>query len=176
MAGVFGKLKSKTTEKDPHLDLEIEQLAHFTPFEIESIEALVEKLDVSGQAPSDEDLSLLRKEHTAVDVALFGRMLAAAPAFNTEAAAQVAHAITVHTAAVEDDFFTAVDDLNTGEEDRGSGHMGETEFGAGVFYVYVCVDCESLVKNLSGHSDLAGPGNRRTGGSCSQSFANWETE
>jgi len=158
IAGVFGKLKPKPTEKDPDLDLEIEQLAHFTPFEIESIQALVDKLVVSGQAPSVEDLSLLRKDHTAVDVALFGRMLAAAPTFNTEAAAQVAHAITVHTAAVEDDFFTAVDDLNKGEEDRGSAHMGETEFGAGLFYVYVCVDCESLVKNLSEHSDLAGQG------------------
>lgn len=158
IAGVFGKLKSKPSNKDPHLDLEIEQLAHFTPLEIESIDALVEKLVSTRQAPSVEDLGLLRKEHTAVDVALFGRMLAAAPAFNTEAAAQVAHAITVHTTAVEDDFFTAVDDLNTGEEDRGSAHMGEIEFGAGVFYVYVCVDCDSLVKNLSGHSDLAGQG------------------
>lgn len=158
IAGVFGKLKKNPTPKDPHLDLEIEQLAHFTPFEIESIRALVDKLVAADEAPSAEDLGLLRKEHTAVDVALFGRMLAAAPAFNTEAAAQVAHAITVHTSAVEDDFFTAVDDLNIGDEDRGSAHMGETEFGAGVFYVYVCVDCESLVKNLSGHSDLAAQG------------------
>lgn len=157
MAGVFGKLKSKPTDRDPHI-LEIQQLAHFTPFEIECIDALVKKLADTGQPPTDQDLSLLRKEHTAVDVALFGRMLASAPAFNTEAAAQVAHAITVHTTAVEDDFFTAVDDLNTGEEDRGSAHMGETEFGAGVFYVYVCVDCHSLVENLSGHSDLAGQG------------------
>jgi CRISPR system Cascade subunit CasC len=158
IAGKFGKLKSKSSKKDPDLDLEIEQLAHFTPFEIESIRALVDRLAATNQAPSEEDLTLLRKEHTAVDVALFGRMLAAAPAFNTEAAAQVAHAITVHTCAVEEDFFTAVDDLNTGEEDRGSGHMGETEFGAGVFYLYVCVDCDSLVKNLSEHMDLARQG------------------
>jgi CRISPR system Cascade subunit CasC len=33
--------------------------------------------------------------------------------------------------------------------------MGDTEFGAGVFYLYVCVDCDSLLSNLSGHSDLA---------------------
>ncbi|AFM27184.1 type I-E CRISPR-associated protein Cas7/Cse4/CasC [Desulfomonile tiedjei] len=158
IAGKFGKLKSKSSKKDPHEDLDIEQLAHFTPFELESIAELVKKLAATRQAPSGEDLNLLRKEHTAVDVALFGRMLAANPAFNTEAAAQVAHAITVHAAAVEDDFFTAVDDLNMGDEDRGSAHMGETEFGAGVFYVYMCVDCESLVKNLSGHSDLAGNG------------------
>ncbi len=154
VAGKFGKLK-KANKKDPRQDLEIEQLAHFTPLEIELIHKLVGKLAEAGEGPTEEDLALLRKEHTAVDVALFGRMLAAAPVFNTEAAAQVAHAVTVHRSAVEEDFFTAVDDLNKGEEDRGSGHMGDTEFGAGVFYLYVCVDFDSLVANLSGHEDLA---------------------
>lgn len=154
IAEKFGKLK-KQDKKDPLNELEIQQLAHFTPLEIESIHKLVGKMVDTAQGPSEEDLDLLRKEHTAVDVALFGRMLAAEPRFNTEAAAQVAHAITVHTSAVEEDFFTAVDDLNRGEDDRGSAHMGETEFGAGVFYVYMCVDCDSLVENLSDHTDLA---------------------
>ncbi len=154
IAEKFGKLK-KVSKKDPHQDLEIEQLAHFTPLEIASINKLVERLAEENRAPEEEDLALLCKEHTAVDVALFGRMLAAEPRFNTEAAAQVAHAITVHATAVEEDFFTAVDDLNKGEEDRGSGHMGETEFGAGIFYLYVCVDCDSLKENLSNHTDLA---------------------
>ena len=54
-----------------------------------------------------------------------------------EAAAQVAHAITVNKVAVEDDFFTAVDDLNNGEEGMGAAHMGETEFGSGLFYMYI---------------------------------------
>ena len=61
--------------------------------------------------------------------------------------AQVAHAVTVHRAAVEDDFFTAVDDLNTREEDAGSAHMGEQGFGAGLFYLYVCIDCDLLKEN-----------------------------
>ena len=51
---------------------------------------------------------------------MFGRTLAAKPVFNMEAAVQVAHAITIHKVAVEDDYFTAVDDLNNGEEDSGS--------------------------------------------------------
>jgi transposase InsO family protein len=38
------------------------------------------------------------------------RMLASSPAYNTSRR-QVAHAVTVHDVAVEDDYFTAVDDL-----------------------------------------------------------------
>jgi len=84
-------------------------------------------------------------------------MLADAPRFNTEAACQVAHAITVHKVAVEDDFYTAVDDLNQGEEDAGAGHMGETEFGAGLFYLYLCLclDRQLLLDNLAGDCELA---------------------
>jgi CRISPR system Cascade subunit CasC len=82
-------------------------------------------------------------------------MLASSPAFNTEAAAQVAHAISVHSVVVEDDFFTAVDDLNSGEDDAGASHLGETEFAAGLFYLYLCIDKDLLVKNLSGDEALA---------------------
>jgi len=86
---------------------------------------------------------------------MFGRMLASSPAFNTEAAVQVAHAITIHDVAVEDDYFTAVDDLNAGEDDMGAAHIGETEFGAGVFYLYLCIDRDLLKENL-GDGALAG--------------------
>ena len=109
----------------------------------------------SGKEPSDDDLKLLRRPETAVDIALFGRMLASNPAYNQEAALQVAHAFTANQAPVEDDFFTAVDDLNAGEEDMGAGHMGETEFGAGVFYLYLCLDCGLLRDNLGGDAALA---------------------
>ena len=72
-----------------------------------------------------------------------------------EAAAQVAHAISVHKVAIEDDFFTAVDDLNKGLEDVGAGHMGETEFAAGLFYLYLCIDKDLLIENLNGDDALA---------------------
>jgi CRISPR system Cascade subunit CasC len=154
IAARFGKLKAKK-ENEPRNDLEIEQLAHFSPEEEAAIDALTEVLIREGRAPTEPQLALLRKQHTAADIALFGRMLADSPAYNTEAACQVAHAITVHRAAVEDDFFTAVDDLNNHEEDAGSAHMGEQGFGAGLFYQYVCVDCDRLRENLGGDTDLA---------------------
>jgi CRISPR system Cascade subunit CasC len=149
----FGKLKSdKKTENNE--DLHVEQLVHFSPEEEKAIDELVSQLVVSGVAPTDDDLKLLRKQHSAADIAMFGRMLASSPAFNTEAAVQVAHAVTVHKAAVEDDYFTAVDDLNNGEEDSGAAHIGELGFGAGVFYLYICIDRELLQKNLGGDAEL----------------------
>jgi CRISPR system Cascade subunit CasC len=154
VAGVFGKPK-RANREEPLEELDIEQLAHFSPEEQAAIKALTDKLAASKTAPDKDELILLRHQHTAADIALFGRMLASSPAYNTEAAAQVAHAISVHRVQVEDDFFTAVDDLNTGEEDVGAGHMGETEFGAAVYYLYICINRELLRENLGGDVDLA---------------------
>ena len=154
IAEVFGKLKKANTS-NPLEELEIEQLAHFSPDEKEAILKLVEKLAAQNAGPGKEDLDLLMKKHSAVDIAMFGRMLASSPAFNMEAAVQVAHAITVHEVAVEDDYFTAVDDLNRGEEDMGAAHIGETEFGAGVFYIYLCINRDLLIENLGGNKTLA---------------------
>ena len=130
IADVFGALKKDSEE--------IEQLAHIGPEEKSAVYDLVATLIEQNRAPKEDELALLRKNPTAVDVALFGRMLAADPAFNVEAACQVAHAITVHPVVIEDDYFTAVDDLNSGDEDRGAAHIGETGFAAGLFYSYIC--------------------------------------
>ena len=152
IAGQFGKLKSeKKTEND--VDLEIEQLVHFGPEEIDAINALVKTLVDRKEAPTDDELKLLSMPRRAVDIAMFGRMLADAAEFNVEAAVQVAHAITVHKAAVEDDYFSAVDDLNK-REDTGAGHIGERGYGAGLFYLYVAIDRELLKKNLGGDESL----------------------
>ncbi len=97
---------------------------------------------------------LLVDKSTSVDVALFGRMLAAVPQYNFEAAVQVAHAITVHKAAVEDDYFSAVEELNAGLEDKGAAHIGERGFGAGLFYLYICINRELLQDNLGGDAAL----------------------
>jgi CRISPR system Cascade subunit CasC len=135
--------------------IQLKQLAHISPEEETAINALIEEIASRNTKPEKDDLTLLKKRHTAADIALFGRMLASSPQFNTEAAAQVAHAITVHPVVVEDDFFTAVDDLNKGDEDMGAGHMGDTEFAAGLFYLYVCIDKQLLIENLSGDEELA---------------------
>jgi len=149
IAGVFGALKK---DDGTMSGLHIEQLAHVSPAEIAAVAELTETCRASGKEPENEELELLRRENMAADIALFGRMLAAKRSFGIEAAAQVAHAFTVHSVAVEDDFFTAVDDLN--RDESGAGHMGVAEFGAGLFYTYICVDHDLLLENLGGDAAL----------------------
>lgn len=152
IAKVFGDVKPK--------EVETRQLVHVANEEWNALNALVDVLIEEKRAPKEEELELLRQKPRAVDIALFGRMLAATPKYNVDASCQVAHAITVHAAEVEDDYFTAVDDLNPGDEDRGAGHIGELGFGAGLFYTYICIDRQQLVENLGGDTELADRGVR----------------
>ena len=169
IAGVFGKLKElskkekeglkdlseKERIKKELVELEIEQLAFFDTEEENAIYVLADAVANREEGPKSEELGLLRKTMHAVDIALFGRMLASAPAYNIEAACQVAHAISVHPVVIEDDYFTAVDDLNDGSEDAGAAHIGETGFAAGLFYSYICLNRELLGENLGGDTVLA---------------------
>ena len=147
IAKEFGDLKKGSVE--------IEQLAHISPEEREAVDALVNKLIEENRKPNENELKLLRKKSAVADIGLFGRMLASSPGFNVEAACQVAHAISVHPIVIEDDYFTAVDDLNT-EEDTGAAHIGETGFAAGLFYSYICINQNQLIDNLGGDAVLAG--------------------
>jgi CRISPR system Cascade subunit CasC len=150
VAALFGKLKAETDDNPAR----IEQLAFVGPEERAAALEAAERVAAGEPAPRHADL--LRRSDTAVDVAMFGRMLADAPDFNREAAVQVAHAVTTHRALVEDDFYTAVDDLKRPSEDAGAGFVGEQGFGSGVFYLYLCADLSLLARNLGGALPLAG--------------------
>lgn len=171
---IYGKVDAKE-------NFEAGQLAFVGPAEQAAVDDLVKQVADTGKAVTDEAaLALVTDAHGGADIALFGRMLAKRPHFNVEAAVDVAHAITVHKAVAEDDFFTAVDDLQSrAEEDdagAGAGFMGETGFGAGLYYLYLCINHRLLVENLQGDTDLAdaavralveaaakvGPGGKRT--------------
>lgn len=150
---VFGKMKPEGSESPT----QIEQLAFISGAEKEAAFAAAERI-AAGEAVDFGKTPLLRKADGAVDIAMFGRMLADDPGFNREAAVQVAHAITTHRAIVEDDYYTAVDDLKGPEDDAGAGFVGEAGFGSGIFYLYLCVDRDLLVRNLAGDEDLARKG------------------
>lgn len=95
----------------------------------------------------------------AVDLALFGRMIAEDPAQNVDAACQVAHALSTHRVAPEFDYYTAVDDLGR-EDETGAGMVGTQEFNSACFYRYANVDLEQLANNLGGDRELAMAGVR----------------
>lgn len=91
----------------------------------------------------------LDAEHS-VDIALFGRMVADSADLNVDAAAQVAHALSIHAVNTEFDYYTAVDDHKNAdvEEDAGAGMIGTVEFNSSTLYRYATVDADRLLDNL----------------------------
>lgn len=86
----------------------------------------------------------------AVDLALFGRMLAEQPiGGRIDGAVSVDHASSVDPAAIIEDFFTAVDDL-TPEGEAVSSNLGYSDLSAPVFYRTACIDVDQLRRNLAG--------------------------
>ena len=67
-----------------------------------------------------------------------------------DGACQVSHAISTNKISMEFDFFTAVDDLETG-----AGMLGTVEFNSACFYRYANVDVGQLKENLRGDEELA---------------------
>jgi CRISPR system Cascade subunit CasC len=123
-------------------------------------DALTKAADNKAKLPKElaGQIDSLLQQGKAADLALFGRMLANRPEDNVDAAAQVAHAFSTNRiAAMEIDFFTAVDDLqeSSEEEGAGAGMMGTVEFNSACFYRYASIHLPELLANLQGDADLA---------------------
>lgn len=100
------------------------------------------------QGTNDKDtLQAILKNNPAVDIALFGRMVADDPSLNEDASAQVAHAISTHAVQTEFDFFTAIDDLKP-EDNAGAGMLGTIEFNSSTMYRYANVAVHELYRQL----------------------------
>ena len=113
----------------------------------------------TGRKVDSKALDKLRKalkEHLeqattkhAVDVGLFGRFATSAEFDTVDGALQVAHALGTQKVEVEDDYYTAVDDL---AEEAGAGYLGEREYASSVLYLYACCDLAQLERNLGRRS------------------------
>ncbi len=98
----------------------------------------------------EEDKSAYKaamKDAPSIDQVLFGRMVAADPSLNYDAAAQVAHSISTHAVQNEFDYYTAMDDC-TPEDNAGAGHIGTTEFNSATLYRYATVNVDELISWL----------------------------
>jgi len=150
------KKQKKDEDENKENKKESQQIFFLSREEIYAIDSLLKKCAETGKAPDNKkDFPLLGNTYSAADIAMFGRMVAQAAEFNTEAAVQVSHAITVHDVVVEDDYFTAVDDLNLLDTVTGSAHIGQLEFASGLYYIYVCINRDLLMENLNGNKELA---------------------
>jgi len=98
-----------------------------------------------------ENIKAMKKD-AGLTSALFGRFVTSDLLSRVDAPVHVAHAMTVHAADTEMDYFTVVDDLSR-EEETGAAHANQAELGAGVFYCYVVVDVPLLVSNLTGAAE-----------------------
>lgn len=120
------------------------QVQHLSRLAVEA--ASSDDLEKAMAAAKDQARRASDRDHS-VDIALFGRMVADQADLNVDAAAQVAHAISVHAVDNEFDYFTAVDDQNP-EEDTGAGMIGTVEFNSSTLYRYATVDVDALQDNL----------------------------
>lgn len=79
----------------------------------------------------------------AADIALFGRMVASDHSLTVEAAAMFSHALSVHKADNEIDFFSAVDELQPKDE-SGAGMTGTLEFNSATYYRFAALNLDML--------------------------------
>ncbi|WP_130837297.1 type I-E CRISPR-associated protein Cas7/Cse4/CasC [Lachnoclostridium sp. Marseille-P6806] len=124
------KIDSKKNESDV--------LCFFSPAQAKALAALA----VAKESDKKKYKAALKGE-PGYDMALFGRMVAADPSLNYDAAAQVAHSISTHGVQTEYDYFAAVDDLSP-EDNAGAGHIGTIEFNSATLYRYATVNVGEL--------------------------------
>lgn len=114
--------------------------------QVQNIAAIMLDGSLDDKERKNKVKDALRRGH-AVDMALFGRMVADDPSLNVEAAAQVAHSLGVTAVTPEFDFYTAVDDHSL-EDHAGSAMMGTIEYNSSTYYRYADVSLAQLMGNL----------------------------
>ena len=143
-------IKTKTRKKDE--PQQVDYLVFLSEWQLDALaQAGVSAVQAGGDLKvtlKQANLKSIADQHHSIDIALFGRMVADLPELNVDAAAQVAHAISVHRVENEYDYFTAVDDRKTAEEDAGAAMIGTVEFNSATLYRYATVDVDRLRDNL----------------------------
>ena len=111
-------------------------------------QAAVDSANGEGGTKLDKNTikGIANRDHS-IDIALFGRMVTDEADLSVDAAVQVAHAIGVHAAETEYDYFTAVDE-RLGEAETGAAMLASTEFNSATLYRYAALDVDRLAETL----------------------------
>src|SRR5699024_4252599 len=126
------------------------QVIFYAPEVVEAIADVVESYVHSGVSKvtakeMEEDVKAEAIGAITVEVAMFGRMVTSDAFRNVEAAMQVAHAVSTNRVVLESDYFTAMDDMLTGEsmESTGSAMIGDTDYNSACYYIYASIDSDT---------------------------------
>jgi CRISPR system Cascade subunit CasC len=124
-------------------------LTFLAPSEIDSIAGQVAKLLKENTKSKDYEKKLDKfcKEAgllDGADIALFGRMVASLPSLTLEGAAMFSHALSTHKSDNDLDFYSAVDDRKSKDDDAGAGMIGTLEFSSAVYYRYAGINLDLL--------------------------------
>ena len=68
--------------------------------------------------------------------------------------------VSTHALDLESDYFTAVDDLLTGQDETGAGMIGDIDFDSCCYYQYASLDMDKLRENLKDSARGARPRGR----------------
>lgn len=151
----FGNKEGKETK-----DGKTAQVVFYADADVDAVAQIVkEKMDACSsikeiKALKAKDLQAAVKSAEirpiTLDIALFGRMVTSDAFRDVEASMQVAHAISTNKMAMESDYFTAMDDLLSGEnlDELGAAMIGDTDYNSACYYVYASLDTDALLKNL----------------------------
>ncbi|MDO4791379.1 MAG: type I-E CRISPR-associated protein Cas7/Cse4/CasC [Buchananella hordeovulneris] len=148
------KIKVEPPKNKKEATAESGYLLFLSPSQVDRLARLAVAAEEQEEKIDAKMAKAIFKEDHAVDMALFGRMVADDADLNVDAACQVAHAISTHPVETEHDFFTAVDDvkaeLKSEDEakDAGAGMMGTVEFASATIYRYATVNLDMLKENL----------------------------
>ena len=112
------------------------------------------EVDAKGKLVLDkESLQKVLNDNVAIDIALFGRMVADDPSLNEDASSQVAHAISTHGVQTEFDYFTAADDLSP-EDNAGAGMIGNVEYNSSTLYRYANIAIHEFLYQLKDRGSM----------------------
>lgn len=142
------------TENEKKADDKEGALLFLSEGEIRAFVHYAQELEFDAQKIKLPELQKIAKKTLnpavdALDIALFGRMVANAPEMNVSGAAAFSHALSTHRVDNELDFFTALADPLPGlADDPGAAHMGTLEYNAATYYRYISLDLGQLAQTL----------------------------
>ena len=131
------------------------QVVFYAPEDVQAVAAVVLDFIRSGEKKvGGKELQAAIKDAdirpVTLDIALFGRMVTSDAFRDVEASMQVAHAVSTNRIVMESDYFTAMDDLLSGDtmDTKGSSMIGDIDYNSACYYFYASLDSDALLKNL----------------------------